>query len=55
MSVGYATFKAPASCQCRDNAPLGPLDVALIVLVFSVGELAMSRLFYAGGLRDRPY
>ena len=25
------------------------------VLVFSVGELAMSRLFFAVGLRDRPY
>ena len=36
-------------------SPLRPLDVALIVLVFSVGELAMSRLFFAVGLRDRPY
>ena len=35
--------------------PLGPLDIALIVLVFSVGELAISRLFFAIGLRDRPY
>jgi CDP-diglyceride synthetase len=40
---------------CSAYLPLGPLDVALIVLVFSVGELAMSRLFYAVGLRDRPY
>jgi CDP-diglyceride synthetase len=35
--------------------PLGPSDVIVIVLVFSVGVLAMSRLFYAVGLRDRPY
>ena len=35
--------------------PLGPTDVIAIVLVFSVGELVMSRLFYAVGLRDRPY
>ena len=40
---------------CSAYLPLGPLDVALIVLVFSVGELAMSRLFFAVGLRDRPY
>jgi hypothetical protein len=25
------------------------------VLVFSLGELAISRLLYAVGLRDRPY
>jgi hypothetical protein len=40
---------------CSAYLPLGPLDVALIVLVFSVGELAMSRLFFGVGLRDRPY
>ena len=40
---------------CSAYLPLGPLDIALIVLVFSVGELAMSRLFFAVGLRDRPY
>src|SRR5271166_892524 len=36
---------------CSAYLPLGPLDVALIVLVFSVGELAMSRLFFAVGLK----
>ena len=40
---------------CSVYLPLGPSDVIAIVLVFSVGELAMSRLFYAVGLRDRPY
>ena len=40
---------------CSAYLPLGPLDIALIVLVFSVGELATSRLFFAVGLRDRPY
>jgi CDP-diglyceride synthetase len=40
---------------CSAYLPLGPLDIAWIVLVFSVGELAMSRLFFAVGLRDRPY
>ena len=30
-------------------------DIVAIVLVFSLGELAISRLFYAVGLRDRPY
>ena len=40
---------------CNAYLPLGPIDVLTIVLVFSVGELAMSRLFFAVGLRDRPY
>ena len=35
--------------------PLGPTDVIAVVLVFSVGVLVMSRLFYTVGLRDRPY
>jgi len=40
---------------CSAYLPLGPSDVIAIVLVFSVGVLAMSGLFYAVGLRDRPY
>ena len=40
---------------CSAYLPLSPLDIAVIVLVFSVGEQAMSRLFFAVGLRDRPY
>ena len=40
---------------CSAYLPLDPIDVAVIVLVFSVGVLAMSRLFFAVGLRDRPY
>ncbi len=40
---------------CSVYLPLGPSDVIAIVLVFSVGVLAMSRLLYAVGLRDRPY
>jgi CDP-archaeol synthase len=40
---------------CGAYLPLRPVDVALIVLVVSGGELAMSRLFFAVGLRDRPY
>ena len=43
------------SIACSAYLPLGPIDVLAIVLVFSVGELAMSRLFFAVGLRDRPY
>ena len=35
--------------------PLAFSDIVAIVLVFSLGELAISRLFYAVGLRDRPY
>jgi hypothetical protein len=40
---------------CSAYLPLGPSDVIAIVLVFFVGVLAMSGLFYAVGLRDRPY
>src|SRR5271166_6481204 len=40
---------------CSAYLPLGPVDLLAIVLVFSVGELAMSQLFFAVGLRDRPY
>jgi hypothetical protein len=35
--------------------PLAFGDIVAIVLVFSLGELAISRLLYAVGLRDRPY
>jgi len=40
---------------CRAYLTLGPIDVAAIVLVFSIGGLAVSRLFFSVGLRDRPY
>jgi CDP-2,3-bis-(O-geranylgeranyl)-sn-glycerol synthase len=40
---------------CSVYLPLGSVDVIAIVLVFSVGELALSRIFFAVGLRDRPY
>jgi hypothetical protein len=40
---------------CSAYLPLRPIDVAAIVLVFSIGGLAISRLFFAVGLRDRPY
>jgi CDP-2,3-bis-(O-geranylgeranyl)-sn-glycerol synthase len=40
---------------CRADLPLGALDIVAIVLAFFVGALALSRLFFAIGLRDRPY
>ncbi len=40
---------------CSAYLPLGAIDVLAIVLVFSVGALAMSRLLFAVGLRARPY
>jgi hypothetical protein len=57
MSIGLdqvpeSLFPAVASSV---YLPLAPTDVIAIVLVFSVGELLISRLFYAVGLRDRPY
>jgi hypothetical protein len=55
MKPASRSIAATVSVVCSAYLPLRPLDVALIVLVFSVGELAMSRLFFAVGLRDRPY
>ena len=40
---------------CSVYLPLGAIDVVAIVVVFFVGQLALSRLFFAIGLRDRPY
>ena len=40
---------------CAAYLPLGPVDVLAIVLAFTVGELAASRLLFFVGLRDRPY
>jgi hypothetical protein len=55
MKPASRSIAVTVSVVCSAYLPLLPLDVALIVLGFSVGELAMSRLFFAVGLRDRPY
>jgi CDP-2,3-bis-(O-geranylgeranyl)-sn-glycerol synthase len=35
--------------------PLSLLDVALVVGLFFVGELVLSRILYIWKIRDRPY
>jgi CDP-diglyceride synthetase len=40
---------------CAVWLPLGPVDVLAIVLVFFVAELTASPLFFAVGLKNRPY
>jgi CDP-archaeol synthase len=40
---------------CGIYLSLGLIDVLAIVLVFLVGELALSRFLFAINLRDRPY
>jgi CDP-2,3-bis-(O-geranylgeranyl)-sn-glycerol synthase len=40
---------------CTAYLSLSLIDVLAIVLLFSVGALAASRVFFAVGLRDRPY
>ena len=40
---------------CRVPLGLGWLDVAVLVGVFLVGELLVSRLLYRLHIRDRPY
>jgi CDP-2,3-bis-(O-geranylgeranyl)-sn-glycerol synthase len=40
---------------CRAAFKLSALDIALVVILFFVGELVVSRLLYAWKIRDRPY
>jgi CDP-diglyceride synthetase len=40
---------------CRAALPLTVADIALLVVLFFLGEVLFSRLFYRLGLRDRPY
>ena len=40
---------------CRDWLCLSFIDIALTVALFFIGEIVWSRLFFALGLRDRPY
>ena len=40
---------------CRGWLSLGLVDIAVAVALFFAGEIVLSRLFFALGLRDRPY
>jgi CDP-2,3-bis-(O-geranylgeranyl)-sn-glycerol synthase len=40
---------------CMTLLPLTPISVAIGTLLFFVGALALSRLFFALHIRDRPY
>jgi len=40
---------------CRIYMPLGSVDIIAIMAVFFAEQLALSRLSFAIGLRDRPY
>ena len=39
----------------RAYVPLGAIDIAIVVLLFFFGELALSRVFFRLGLRERFY
>ena len=39
----------------RAYAQLAAIDILMVVLIFFVGELALSRVFFRLGLRERPY
>ena len=39
----------------RAYAQLNALDILMVVLIFFIGELALSRVFFRLGLRERPY
>jgi len=40
---------------CRGALTLTVLDILVIILLFFVGEVLLSRLLFRYGLRDRPY
>jgi CDP-2,3-bis-(O-geranylgeranyl)-sn-glycerol synthase len=40
---------------CRFFLPLSALDMGIILVIFVVGEIVFSPLFYAIGFRDKPY
>jgi len=40
---------------CRDWLFLGLIDTVVAVVLFFTGGIVLSRLFFALGLRDRPY
>ncbi|HYZ41656.1 MAG TPA: CDP-archaeol synthase, partial [Stellaceae bacterium] len=40
---------------CRQLMALAPIDIAVTVAVFFVGEVVLSRVLFAFRLRDRPY
>jgi CDP-2,3-bis-(O-geranylgeranyl)-sn-glycerol synthase len=39
----------------RAYAQLSALDILMMVLIFFLGELALFRVFFRLGLRERPY
>ena len=39
----------------RAYGQLTAIDILMVVLIFFVGELALSRVFFRLGLRERPY
>jgi CDP-2,3-bis-(O-geranylgeranyl)-sn-glycerol synthase len=40
---------------CRAMLPLTAADIVVVVAVFFIGEIVMSRALYRAHLRDRPY
>ncbi len=39
----------------RAHAQLTAIDILMVVLIFFAGEIALSRVFFRLGLRERPY
>jgi CDP-archaeol synthase len=40
---------------CRDLLGLSPVDIALVVAVFFVGEIVLSRILFKLHVREQPY
>jgi CDP-archaeol synthase len=40
---------------CESFLPLSALDMGVILVIFVIGEVVLSPLFYFAGIRDKPY
>jgi hypothetical protein len=57
MSIGLDQLPESLlpALACSFWLPLSLFDVAIIALLFFVGQVGFSRLLFTIGLRDRPY
>jgi CDP-2,3-bis-(O-geranylgeranyl)-sn-glycerol synthase len=57
MSIGLDQIPESLlpALACRAVLPFSLVDILLVVIIFLVGELALSRLLYAMKIRERPY
>ena len=60
-AIGLMVYGHPEDPDCRAFTfieaahEMGAVDISAIVLIFWVGALALSRILFRLGLRERPY